>query len=94
MANSNLVLFRVLGDSRVFLGKIYNAKVYDNNILIRNLVPCYRKSDNVIGMLDMVNNVFYTNAGSGTFTKGNNVNNINYIKYKPTDYDGYDVHLA
>ena len=44
-------------------------------------------------MLDLVNNVFYTNAGTGTFTKGSNVNNINHINYKPKDADGYDVHF-
>ena len=93
MANANLILFRALNDNRVFLGKIYSTKVYDDNILIRDLVPCYRKSDNVIGMFDLVNNVFYTNAGSGTFLKGNNASNNNYIKYKPKDADGYDVHF-
>ena len=94
MANANLILFRVLNDNRVFFGKIYSTKVYDDNILIRDLVPCYRKSDNVIGMLDLVNNVFYTNAGSGKFLKGNSVNNYDYIKYKPTDTDGYEVHFV
>ena len=93
MANANLILFRVLNDNRVFLGKIYSTKVYDDNILIRDLVPCYRKSDNVIGMFDLVNSVFYANAGSGTFLKGNNASNNNYIKYKPKDADGYDVHF-
>ena len=37
---------------------------------IRNFVPCYRKSDNVIGLYDTVEGVFYTNAGTGSFTKG------------------------
>ena len=48
--------------------------IYDGDTLLRDLVPCYRKSDNVIGMYDIVNDVFYTNAGTGTFIKGNNVN--------------------
>lgn len=34
------------------------------------LYACYRKSDGVIGMYDVDNDVFYTNNGSGTFTKG------------------------
>ena len=41
---------------------------------IVSLVPCYRKSDNVIGAYDTVTDTFYTNAGTGTFTKGNDVN--------------------
>ena len=39
--------------------------------MVRYFIPCYRKSDNEPGMYDLVNNVFYTNAGSGTFFKGN-----------------------
>lgn len=50
--------------------KLYSFKIYDNDILIRNFIPCYRKSNNVIGMYDIVNNVFYTNAGTGTFIAG------------------------
>lgn len=53
--------------------KMYYFKIYDNNILVRDFVPCYRKSDNVIGLYDKVNSVFYTNAGTGTFLKGNDV---------------------
>lgn len=53
--------------------KIYEHKFYDNNTLIRDFVPCYRKADNVIGLYDKVNGVFYTNAGTGTFLKGNDV---------------------
>jgi hypothetical protein len=47
--------------------------LYDNNVLVRDFIPCYRKSDNEIGLYDVVNGVFYANAGSGTFTKGNNI---------------------
>lgn len=53
--------------------KLYSCKIYDSDVIIRQLVPCYRKSDNVIGMYDIVNNVFYTNAGTGEFKKGDNV---------------------
>ena len=53
--------------------KLYSAKFYDNSVLVRNFVPCYRKADNEIGLYDLVNGVFYTNAGIGTFTKGGNV---------------------
>ena len=53
-------------------GKIYSLKIYGtNDQLIRDYVPCYRKSDNVAGMYDLVNGVFYTNAGSSSFSVGN-----------------------
>lgn len=38
-----------------------------------NPVPCYRKSDGVIGMYDTVSKTFYTNEGTGAFTKGADV---------------------
>ena len=43
-------------------------KIYDGETLVRDLVPCYRKSDNVVGMFDIVNDVFYTNSGTGEFS--------------------------
>lgn len=51
--------------------RLYNAKYYnDNDILIRNFIPCYRKSDNKAGLYDLINNQFYVNAGTGVFTIG------------------------
>ena len=49
------------------------CKIYDNDNLVRDFVPCYRKADDEIGMYDMANGVFYTNAGTGTFLKGPDV---------------------
>ena len=43
-------------------GKLYNMQVTYNNTLVRDLVPCYRKSDNVAGLYDLVNDVFYSSA--------------------------------
>lgn len=57
------------------IGKIYgNFKIYDGNAEVFNLVPCYRKADSVIGMYDLVSETFLTNAGTGTLTKGADVN--------------------
>lgn len=52
-----------------------NLYVYELGVekLVRQLVPCYRKVDNVAGMLDRVNNVFYTNAGTSNFIVGPDV---------------------
>lgn len=59
--------------SKGFSGKIYYSKLYNNNILVFDGVPCYRKSDNEIGMYDLVSNTFFTNAGTGTFTAGTEI---------------------
>ena len=51
--------------------KIYYAKIKINNTLVRDFVPVYRKSDNVAGLYDTVNNVFYNNINdSSNFSIG------------------------
>ena len=61
---------RVVGPS---YSRIYSAKIWKNGNLEREFYPCYRVSDSVAGMYDKVNDVFYTNAGSGTFVVGSDV---------------------
>ena len=53
--------------------KCYSFIVSQGGVEVINLVPCYRKADGEIGMYDTVNGVFYTNSGSGTFSKGADV---------------------
>lgn len=53
--------------------KIHYCRIYKNGILVRNFIPCYRKSDNVAGLYDTVNDAFYINQGTGTFTVGADV---------------------
>ena len=52
--------------------KMYGATVWDNGTVSGYFVPCYRKSDNAIGLYDIVNNKFHVGAGSG-LTKGGDV---------------------
>lgn len=56
--------------------RIYYVKGYSKSTRteVGHYIPCYRKSDNVIGMYDTVNNQFYTNVGTGTFLKGADIN--------------------
>ena len=62
------------GDIRTFNIReylnIYAFKLYDGEELIRDYVPCLRKSDNKPGMFDLVTNEFYTNQGEGEFNYG------------------------
>ena len=53
--------------------KLFNYKLYDGEILLRDFIPCYRKSDNEIGLYDLVTKTFYTNQGTGEFLKGEEV---------------------
>lgn len=50
--------------------RIYQLKFTVNGIVEADFVPCYRKSDNVAGMYDLIGKRFLTNAGTGTFTVG------------------------
>jgi len=50
--------------------KLFTLKIYNDNELVRNFIPCYRNSDNEVGLYDIVNDVFYTNQGTGAFTYG------------------------
>lgn len=53
--------------------RMYSFKRYDSWVLTQDLVPCYRKSDDVIWLYDLVNDQFYTNAWTWTFTKWSDV---------------------
>ena len=61
--------------------KLYTLKLYsgENFTLVRDFIPCYRKSDNKTGLYDVVNNQFYTNQGTGEFLKGNDILSGEYL---------------
>lgn len=66
--------------------RLYSAKINDDfGEPVRSLVPCYRKSDNKPGMYDLVNGVFYTNAGSGEFAVGQDMPDLPY-EYQQVEY--------
>ncbi len=48
--------------------KKYGVKFFFDDVLTFNGIPAKRKSDNVIGMYDIVSMQFFTNVGSGSFT--------------------------
>jgi len=48
---------------------LYSCEIYDNNVLVRNFIPC-KNPEGVVGLYDSVNSQFYQNAGSGSFTAG------------------------
>lgn len=69
-------------------GKLYSAKIYDGDTLVRNFIPC-KNSSEVVGMYDLVNSKFYGNSGSGSFIAGSELPISNKIAI---DYLGiYDV---
>ena len=57
-------------------GKIYYFKIWTNDTLVRDFVPCRRNSDNVLGMYDLVDGGFYTNEGTGQLSAGKQVGEV------------------
>lgn len=71
--------------------KIYSCKFWQGSTLVRNYIPAKRNSDSVLGLYDLVNSKFYTNAGTGTFTAGATVTDIpagNYARRIKKAYIG------
>ena len=73
-ARVSLTLFAVndgeIGvDTRMVSMCLYSCQIYDNGTLIRDYVPV-KNSSGVVGLYDVVNGVFYTNAGTGEFGAG------------------------
>lgn len=54
--------------------KLYTFKIYKSGNLVRDFIPCYHKTTGVIGLWDKVSKQFFTNSGTGVFTKGSDVN--------------------
>ena len=49
---------------------IKSCKIYEDKVLIRDLIACKENSTNIICMYDRANGVFYYNQGSGSFIAG------------------------
>lgn len=60
--------------------KLFSFKIYDNDVLVRDYIPCYRKADNVAGLYDLVNKTFLENSGSDSFILPSDSNIV------PTDF--------
>jgi hypothetical protein len=67
--------------SYLLKGRLYYIRFFDNTgTMVRNFVPCYRKSDGVVGLYDRCGSIcqqsgtpFYVNIEDGAFEKGPDV---------------------
>lgn len=73
-AGSPIYLFRgrLNADVCWFTGRLHSLSIESATVNF-NLIPCYRKSDSMIGLYDTVSKAFLVNAGTGSFTKGADV---------------------
>lgn len=51
--------------------RLHKYETYNDSDLVRQYIPCYRRSDGEPGLYEMINGIFYENAGSdGEFSCG------------------------
>lgn len=64
---SNLYLLYGYGNVK---GKVYLLRIFDGDVTVRDFIPSRRKSDDMIGMYDLVENKFYTSPNGEKFVGG------------------------
>lgn len=52
------------------IGRWYYLRIYEDDVLIRNIVPMLDNKNNRIGLYDKITHTFYPNIGTGTFISG------------------------
>ena len=78
--NSNATTYDTNADLLLFLSgtdygkyKLYSCKIYGDNGMVRDFIPCKRNSDNKLGLYDRVEGTFYPNNGTGEFNYGSTI---------------------
>lgn len=67
----NIYLFAINEPTvRASAMRLYGCEIYQDEILVRQFVPCYRVADAVSGLFDLVEGIFYENDGNGDFVRG------------------------
>ena len=96
-SNYNAYLFSVNASgttSYYCKARLYSCQIYDNDVLVRDFVPCINASGEV-GLYDLVGKQFYGNAGTGTFKAGpviaiaidkSEITELEYIQGSGTQY--------
>ena len=85
--SQTMYIFAINGNSTTkSSAKLYFCRIYDNDTLVRDFVPAMRLSDKEVGLYDLVNDVFYTNSGTGTFKFAFRNNEEAYSVIKNCEY--------
>lgn len=66
----DLCLFSGSNGSSLNNGRLYYFRLYENNVLVRDFIPCRMLDTNTVCLYDKVTDTFFTNAGTGTFVAG------------------------
>lgn len=65
--------------TRIYQFTAYES--YNDTTPVMNLIPCYRKRDNAVGMFDLVSKTFFMNAGTGWFLRGLKIHETSDFDY-------------
>ena len=65
-----------------------------DNLVIREFVPCYRTTDNVKGMYDMITGYFFTVSGEGEFSNASKELEGCVIDPESTMFTGKKAHAT
>jgi uncharacterized repeat protein (TIGR02543 family) len=87
-ASLTVLLFTAYPREHSAVGRLYSFVAERNGEKIMQLFPARRNSDNVVGMYDIVSKTFFTNAGSGSFIAGDEINNA-YTFLEYIESNGY-----
>ena len=90
--NGNILIYKLGDTSTQYIGsiKVKSATIKNNGVLVRDFIPC--KDENNVGfMFDKVSGTCYLNAGTGSFTYGDEVysSKLRLIKDAKELPDGY-----
>ena len=79
---------------RCWTYKLYYFKIWDGETLVRDMIPCYRKTDNVAWLYDLVEWIFYTNQGTGDFIISSPTppaETVIYVDVHDADYETSEI---
>lgn len=69
--------------------KIYSYKFYDGDVLIRDFIPA-KNGSGAVGLYDLINRVFYENAGTGEFISGPQIGSDSGEEEEKDPYTWYE----
>ena len=73
--------------------RLYSCKIIKDDETVRNYIPAKRNSDGVVGLYDLISKMFFTNAGTGTFTAGSEITSATsgWLFDKLKEYGTYTI---
>ena len=89
-SNEALYLFSYTNSNNFSKARLFRCKIYEGLTLVRDFVPCYRKSDDVAGLFDVVTQTFYSSPTGNFIYKQSKLPSIyQLVEYVETNGSSY-----